>query len=67
MKKNQISTAIKFAMGVSAFDAFMPLAGVAYAQDDSADVDEVIVTGSRIKRTTNTDSQSIITISAEDM
>lgn len=67
MKKNQISTAIKFAMGVSAFAAFMPLAGVAFAQDDSADVDEVIVTGSRIKRTTNTDSQSIITITAEDM
>ena len=67
MKKKQLSTAIKFAIGVGAFAAFMPLAGVAYAQDDSADVDEVIVTGSRIKRSANTESQEIITISAEDM
>lgn len=67
MKKKQLSTAIKLAMGVGAFAAIMPFAGSAYAQDNSADVDEVIVTGSRIKRSTNTESQEIITISAEDM
>ncbi|MGB1868691.1 MAG: TonB-dependent receptor plug domain-containing protein, partial [Porticoccaceae bacterium] len=67
MKKKHLSTAIKLAMGVGAFAAFMPFAGSAYAQDNSADVDEVIVTGSRIKRSTNTESQEIITISAEDM
>jgi iron complex outermembrane recepter protein len=67
MKKKQITTAIRFAMGIGAFAAIMPFAGSAYAQDNSAEVDEVIVTGSRIKRTTNSESQSIITISSEDM
>lgn len=69
MKNTEISKAIKVAMGIGAFAMVMPFSGYAFAQDDSAEeqVEEVIVTGSRIKRSVGADSQTVITISAEDM
>jgi len=66
MNKNKMSMAIKSAMGIAALAGVMATGG-AYAQDEAAEVEEVVVTGSRIKRTTNTESQTVITITAADM
>ena len=58
--------AVRSAMGIAALAGVMATGG-AYAQDEAAEVEEVVVTGSRIKRTTNTESQTVITITAADM
>jgi iron complex outermembrane receptor protein len=66
MNKNKMSMAVRSAMGIVAFAGVMATGG-AYAQEESAEVEEVVVLGSRIKRTTNTESQTIISITAADM
>ncbi len=66
MNKNKMSMAVRSAMGIAALAGVMATGG-AYAQDEAAEVEEVVVTGSRIKRTTNTESQTVITITAADM
>jgi len=66
MKTSPLTKAIRATLGASLlFNVAMP----AFAQTDGeeAAVEEITVTGSRIKRTTGQDSQEIITISAEDM
>ena len=66
MKTSPLTKAIRATIGASLlFNVAMP----AFAQTDGeeAAVEEITVTGSRIKRTTGQDSQEIITISAEDM
>jgi len=74
MKKAPLSYAIKAALSATllAGIAVPSLAQVeeqAVANEAAEEemVEEVYVTGSRIKRSTNTESQSIVTLSAEDM
>ena len=66
MNKNKMSMAVRSAMGIVAITGVMATGG-AYAQEESAEVEEVVVLGSRIKRTTNTESQTVISITAADM
>ena len=66
MKTSPLTKAIRATLGASLlFTVALP----AFAQTDGeeAAVEEITVTGSRIKRTTGQESQEIITISAEDM
>ena len=67
MNRSKISSAVKTALGVGSIVAFMPLAGLAVAQNAADEVEEVTVIGSRIKRSTNTESQTVISITAADM
>ncbi|NVK10360.1 MAG: TonB-dependent receptor plug domain-containing protein, partial [Gammaproteobacteria bacterium] len=68
MKTAPLSNAIRMAIGASVFAG---VAMPAFAQDatdeENVQVEEVYVTGSRIQRSTNTESQEIISITAEDM
>jgi iron complex outermembrane receptor protein len=70
-KRKPLWLATATALGVASMGSF--LANPAFAQDQDQDVDEellveeVVVTGSRIKRTVDTQSQEIITFTAEDM
>ena len=70
VKANPMRDAVRYAIGITT-GALMLSGGYSYAQDNETDsaeaVEEVVVTGSRIKRSTNTQSQEIITINAEDM
>lgn len=50
MKKNLLSAAVKGALGLTAAAALMIPAIPAFAQQDAEIVEEVVVTGSRIKR-----------------
>ncbi|MDX2427470.1 MAG: TonB-dependent receptor [Xanthomonadales bacterium] len=70
-KRKPLSLAMATALGV--FSAGSMLATSVYAADDADQADdealleEVVVTGSRIARTMDTQSQEIITFTAEDM
>jgi hypothetical protein len=56
-RKNTLSHGVKVALGLTAGFA-LGQSGVVLAEEDSAeDMEEVVVTGSRIKRTLNTASQ----------
>ena len=68
LKRKPVAIAVAAALGVSSFGGIT--GNVAYAQETDADdraIEEIITTGSRIKRSTNTQSQEIITFSIEDM
>ena len=67
-QKNSMNEAVRFALGLTASAVALNIP-LSVAQDESAtDVEEVVVTGSRITRSTlNSESQDTITISAEDM
>jgi len=67
-KRKPLSLSMAAALGV--FSAGSMLANSVYAADDADDdalLEEVVVTGSRIARTMDTQSQEIITFTAEDM
>ena len=67
-KRNPLSIAVATAIG--AFSLGSMLANPVYAADETDDemlIEEVVVTGSRIKRTQGTQTQEIITFTAEDM
>ena len=66
--KQDLRAGIRLALGLSTGLALVH-GGVAVAEDseDANAMEEVVVTGSRIKRTVNTVSQETITITAEDM
>jgi len=70
-KRKPLSLAMATALGV--FSAGSMLANSVYAADDADQADEdalleeVVVTGSRIARTMDTQSQEIITFTAQDM
>jgi iron complex outermembrane receptor protein len=69
VKPNPMRDSVRYAIGLTT-GALMLSGGYVQAQetDETAQpVEEVLVTGSRIKRSTNTQSQEIITINAEDM
>ena len=64
-QRKPLAIAVAAALGASSF----ALSGPVLAQDNSADdqIEEIVTTGSRIKRSTNTQSQEIITFTIEDM
>ena len=66
-KRKPLAVAVAAALGASSF----ALSGPVLAQDAVADsgepIEEIVTTGSRIKRSTNTQSQEIITFTIEDM
>jgi iron complex outermembrane receptor protein len=67
--RKPLAVAVTAALGVSSFGV---LGSAAYAQDnvgvsDDGSIEEIVTTGSRIKRSTNTESQEIITFTIEDM
>lgn len=68
-KRKPLWLATATALGVASLGSM--LANPVFAQDQDADeellVEEVVVTGSRIKRTMDTQSQEIVTFTAEDM
>lgn len=65
MKIAPLSNAIRAALGAS---LLVSVAMPAFAQDaNDVEVEEVVITGSKIKRTTNTDSQYVVSITAADM
>ncbi len=69
MINTKLSTAVRSALGLATFATAMS-SGLIYAQEveeQEVDVEEVVVTGSRIKRTTNTESQYVVSITAADM
>ncbi len=64
--RKPLAVAVATALGVSSFGS--GLGSVAYAQEAEDDtIEEIVTTGSRIKRSTNTQSQEIITFNIEDM
>lgn len=70
LKRNPVAVAVATALGMTSFGGV--LGNVAYAQEadsysDDDVIEEIITTGSRIKRSTNTQSQEIITFTFEDM
>jgi iron complex outermembrane receptor protein len=65
MKIAPLSNAIRAALGAS---LLVSVAMPAFAQDaNEVEVEEVVITGSKIKRTTNTESQYVVSITAADM
>ena len=69
MLNKKMSMAVRSALGLVAVASAMS-AGLAFGQDtdgEEIEVEEVVVTGSRIKRTTNTKSQYVVSITAQDM
>ncbi|AWF80043.1 TonB-dependent receptor [Microbulbifer sp. A4B17] len=66
MKKNLLSAAVKGALGLTAAAIMIP-AMPAFAQEDAAIVEEVVVTGSRIKRDTLNVSGQTVTIDRSDI
>ena len=71
-KRKPLSVVLATALGVSSVGGMLANAVYAQDQDEQSDEDEllleeVVVTGSRIKRTMDTQSQEMITYTAEDM
>jgi len=66
--KTNLRNSVRVALGLSAGLA-LSHGSVAFAEEgeDANEMEEVVVTGSRIKRTLNTASQDTFTITAEDM
>ncbi len=65
IKRKPLAVAVAAAVGASSFALSAPV----LAQDSASDepIEEIVTTGSRIKRSTNTQSQEIITFTIEDM
>ncbi|MCW8845230.1 MAG: hypothetical protein OQK99_05275, partial [Gammaproteobacteria bacterium] len=67
--RKPLSIAMAAVFGVASAGSMMSTA--VHAQEASANddqmIEEIVTTGSRIKRSTNTESQEIITFTAEDM
>ena len=71
-KRKPLSVALATALGVFSVGGMLANSVYAQDQDEQSDEDEllleeVVVTGSRIRRTMDTQSQEIITFTAEDM
>ncbi|KUJ83364.1 TonB-dependent receptor [Microbulbifer flavimaris] len=66
MKKNLLSAAVKGALGLTAAAIMVP-AMPAFAQEDAEMVEEVIVTGSRIKRADLESSSPVTVLTSEEM
>ena len=68
-RRSKMSDAVRLALSITTGAALMAPVGVmAQSSDDGVgDVEEVMVTGSRIKRSTGNQSQEVVMITAEDM
>ncbi|WHI48611.1 TonB-dependent receptor [Microbulbifer sp. VAAF005] len=66
MKKNLLSAAVKGALGLTAAAIMVP-AMPAFAQDDATLVEEVVVTGSRIKRTNFDEAAQVVSMDRADI
>ncbi|MCO1333628.1 TonB-dependent receptor [Microbulbifer sp. OS29] len=66
MKKNLLSAAVKGALGLTAAAIMIP-ATPAFAQEDAALVEEVVVTGSRIKRTNFDEAAQVVSMDRADI
>lgn len=66
MKKNLLSVAVKGALGLTAAAIMVP-AMPAFAQEDATLVEEVVVTGSRIKRTNFDEAAQVVSMDRADI
>ena len=66
MKITPLTKAIRNTIGATMIVG-MPTVGFAQDSGESLEVEEIVVTGSRIKRVTGNESQTVLTITAEDM
>jgi len=66
MKITPLTKAIRNAIGATMIVG-MPTVGFAQDSGEALEVEEIVVTGSRIKRATGNESQTVLTITAEDM
>ncbi|AOS95607.1 Vitamin B12 transporter BtuB precursor [Microbulbifer aggregans] len=66
MKKNLLSVAVKGAISLTAAAVMVP-AMPAFAQEDAQLVEEVIVTGSRIKRTNFDEAAQVVSMDRQDI
>jgi iron complex outermembrane receptor protein len=66
MKITPLTKAIRNTIGATMIVG-MPTIGFAQDSGESLEVEEIVVTGSRIKRVTGNESQTVLTITAEDM
>ncbi len=67
MKKSSLTTAIQCALGTTTLVAAAVMPAYVFAQDDEVLVEEVFVTGSRIKRDNASSINPITVLSAEDL
>ena len=66
MKITPLTKAIRNTIGATMIVG-IPTVGFAQDSGESLEVEEIVVTGSRIKRVTGNESQTVLTITAEDM
>ncbi|KUJ83362.1 TonB-dependent receptor [Microbulbifer flavimaris] len=66
MKKNLLSVAVKGAISLTAAAVMVP-AMPAFAQEDAQLVEEVVVTGSRIKRTNFDEAAQVVSMDRQDI
>ena len=66
-KRKPLAIAVAAALGASSFALSGPVLAQDAVDDSGEPIEEIVTTGSRIKRSTNTQSQEIITFTIEDM
>ena len=66
IKKNRLSLAVKLALGLVTTAATLTGAGAVLAQDEQL-IEEVVITGSRIKRNDSNSISPMTTLSSEDL
>ena len=67
IKRKPLAVAVAAALGASSFALSGPVLAQDAVDDSGEPIEEIVTTGSRIKRSTNTQSQEIITFTIEDM
>jgi iron complex outermembrane receptor protein len=65
--RKPLAVAVAAALGASSFALSGPVLAQDAVDDSGEPIEEIVTTGSRIKRSTNTQSQEIITFTIEDM
>jgi iron complex outermembrane receptor protein len=66
-KRKPLAVAVAAALGASSFALSGPVLAQDAVDESGEPIEEIVTTGSRIKRSTNTQSQEIITFTIEDM
>jgi iron complex outermembrane receptor protein len=66
-QRKPLAVAVAAALGASSFALSGPVLAQDAVDDSGEPIEEIVTTGSRIKRSTNTQSQEIITFTIEDM
>ena len=67
IKRKPLAVAVAAALGASSFALSAPVLAQDSVDEAGEPLEEIVTTGSRIKRSTNTNSQEIITFTIEDM